>query len=251
VSPAELLLNEGVNMQSYSVFLLAFFTSLVTAVGTIYVAETTNMIPHELVQKPVPSQVPDLTGLSESDAKVSLATQGLILVLGPRESNTTAPANTVVRQAPSAGAKLPRGSTVMASLVEAKIPVPNVVGHTAEEASRTLQESGLKLQLGLSKADDASPGQIIAQQPAAEAPAAKGDSVTVDVSAGPESTEVPKVIGLNFKAAKEKIEAAGYKLTARWTSLAETDTYVVLNQDPPAGTKLKKGSTVVVTVNRE
>ncbi|HTM45761.1 MAG TPA: PASTA domain-containing protein [Polyangiaceae bacterium] len=238
-------------MQSYSVFLLAFFTSLVTAAGTIYVAETTNMIPHETVQKVPDSVVPDLTGLSESDAKVSLATQGLILVLGPRESNTKAAANTVLKQTPRAGAKLARGGTVTASLVEAKIPVPNVVGRTTEEAGRALQESGLKLQLGLTKADDAPPGQVIAQLPAAETLAAKGESVTVDVSAGPESAEVPKVIGLNFKSAKEKIETAGYKLSARWTSLAETDTYVVLNQDPAAGTKLKKGSTVVVTVNRE
>ena len=53
-----------------------------------------------------------------------------------------------------------------------------------------------------------------------------------------------------MKKAQETVEKLGLTLEVRWVALAETATFVVLNQKPPAGKKLKPGEKIEITVNR-
>ena len=56
--------------------------------------------------------------------------------------------------------------------------------------------------------------------------------------------------GFALAKAKTEIEKLGLKPVVRWVSLAETATYVVLNQKPVANEKVKPGAEVEVVVNR-
>lgn len=238
-------------MHASSVFLIAFFTAVFTAAGTTVVVEKMQIIPKEEPHK-AESLVPKVDGLSETAARMQLAAQGLIMLVDGVEPSTTAENGSVIRQGSAPGTRLPRGDVVNVTLAEAKPQVPNVVGRTVEEAGKLLEEKGFKLQLGVTKPDSTvPPGQVITQAPPSGTALTKGQIITVDVSGGLDTVEVPNVVGLNFKAAKEKLEKAGFVLKTRWVTLAETQTYVALQQEPAAGSKAGKGSDVIITANRE
>lgn len=238
-------------MHASSVFLIAFFTAVFTAAGTTVVVEKMHLFPKEEPAK-AEGLVPKVDGLDENAARMQLAAQGLIMLVDGIEPSTSAENGSVIRQGAAPGTRLPRGDVVNVTLAETKPQVPNVVGRTVEEAGKLLEEKGFKLQLGATKPDSTvPPGQVITQTPGSGAALTKGQSVSVDVSGGVDSVEVPNVVGLNFKAAKEKLEKAGFVLKTRWVTLAETQTYVALNQEPKAGTQATKGSDVIITANRE
>ena len=73
--------------------------------------------------------------------------------------------------------------------------------------------------------------------------------MVVRVSAGPAEIEVPKLFGLNIEKVKTQAKDLGYTLKIIWTAMGETDEYVVLNQNPLPGTKIKPGDPITVTVN--
>jgi len=238
-------------MQGSSVFLIAFFTAIFTAAGTTYVVERLQVIPKQERQA-AEAIVPKVDGLTEAEARMQMAAQGLIMLVDGVEAHATAPGGVVIRQSSAPLSRTRRGEVVSVTLAETKPVVPNVVGRTVEEAGRLLDQAGLKLQLGGTKPDDSvPPGQVVAQVPAATTTLAKGQAVTVDVSGGTEAIEIPNVVGLSFKAAKDKLEAQGLVLKTRWVNLAETQTYVALSQEPKAGTKVQKGAEVIITSNRE
>jgi serine/threonine-protein kinase len=70
------------------------------------------------------------------------------------------------------------------------------------------------------------------------------------VSSGPAALDVPKLTGLYLKKAKEEVEKAGFQVGATtWTYNEDRSPYVVLRQDPEAGTKAAKGSKINLVVN--
>jgi beta-lactam-binding protein with PASTA domain len=71
--------------------------------------------------------------------------------------------------------------------------------------------------------------------------------IAVQVSSGTGDVEVPKLIGLSITTAKANLEKLGLTAVVHWTSVGETPTYVVLNQKPAAGEKLKPDAEVQLT----
>jgi beta-lactam-binding protein with PASTA domain len=57
-------------------------------------------------------------------------------------------------------------------------------------------------------------------------------------------------MGLGLMVAKANLEKVGLKPAVRWVSMAETATYVVLNQKPAPGEKVKPGGEIELTVNQ-
>jgi beta-lactam-binding protein with PASTA domain len=89
------------------------------------------------------AKVPVLVGTQRSVAVQQIRGRGLTPSVEEEES--AKPAGEVIRQAPSAGSELPRGSTVsiVVSKGERKATVPNVIGTERAEAVETLREAGL------------------------------------------------------------------------------------------------------------
>lgn len=94
-------------------------------------------------------QLPDLTGQSLQEARLSLERLGLTVRISPVTlwgRRTHLSADQVMRISPAPGASLPHGATVtlfVASPVyESSIPCPNVTGLTLAEASHRLRDAG-------------------------------------------------------------------------------------------------------------
>ena len=93
---------------------------------------------------------------------------------------------TVQRQLPAAGETCPKDGTVILYMGEEQTPdtitVPNVIGMSAQQANRTIQNAGLNIRL--SGAEATLPGSVIVyQEPAADTQVAEGTVVTVTFKA--------------------------------------------------------------------
>ena len=90
-----------------------------------------------------------------------------------------------------------------------EIRVPDVTGLSLEEAGKTLEKEGLKVELGDERFHSTIPkNHVIDQNPRPDSIVRKGRVVKLDISMGPRQVEVPNVIGDNIRTARIKIENA-------------------------------------------
>ena len=89
-------------------------------------------------------------------------------------------------------------------------------------------------------------GRVISQSPDSGT-GQQGDVISLVVSKGPVMVEVPNVVRMGLAEARERLEAAGFRVEVRESSLYVGVKYVVCT-DPSGGTMARKGSTVIVSV---
>jgi serine/threonine-protein kinase len=209
-------------MNGAAVFLVAFFTSAATSVGTLYLAERLHLFQPDVA--PVTSViVPNLEGLPQPDAMNNLNNLGLVLMIGGREPSATLVDNTVLRQSVPAGQTVSKGQAVTVTLAKALPKVPTVAGKTLAQATAALLEAGYKAEPAEPVHHDTIPeGQVISQTPEPGTALAEQKSVQLTVSKGAGDLEVPKVIGFTFSKAKTALEEKGLKVKVRCVNLAET-----------------------------
>jgi len=237
-------------MNASSVILIAFFTALVTTIGTVFVIKQGGMLsqPAATAEDQV---VPDLVGLPETAARANASDAKLTLMVLGRESVSGKKAGVVLRQSIPPGQRVPAKQPLGVVLADELPKVAKVVGLTAAEATARLLEAGHKLAIAATVADPAAPeGKIIDQDPGADEGLEKGSTVTVRVSAGPGDVEVPRVTGMTAQQAKAALEKAGFKPVVQWTNGAESQGLIVLRQTPAAGQKAKKGADVEIVANQ-
>ena len=224
-------------MNGASVILVAFLTSLLTATGTLFVLQRTDILESHADEQVT---VPNLLGLPEADAMTNLRATGLVMMIQAREPNADAKPGTVIRQALPAGQAVGKGQAVAVTLAEQLPEVPDVRGQALAEATVLLVQSGYRVQTGNAVADaQVAEGRIAKQVPSPGSPLNKNEAVLLHPSSGPAQVEIPKVVGLTLSSAKTQIEKAGLKVgQLRWVYRDEAGYMAVLSQDPAAGGEL-------------
>lgn len=141
------------------------------------------------------AKVPVLVGSDRAVAVQQIRGRGLVPEVTEEESS--AAAGEVIRQAPSAGSELPRGSSVsiVVSKGEEKVPVPNVIGRERREAVEELRAAGLQPSVSEQETEVASQvGRITDQFPPPGSEVEPGTTVTLVVgkaAAGSGEAEIP------------------------------------------------------------
>jgi serine/threonine-protein kinase len=233
-------------MDGPATVLTAILTSAVTAVGTVYLVERYSIV---RPQAPVIADaiVPDMHGMSESDARTNANSAHIALFVASRELSAEAKPGTVVRQSVPAGHHVPLESPVSLVLAEDVVKVPNVVNLPAAEARQRLAQRGYSVQMaGLGTDARAPEGVVVSQVPNGDVAYATPGIVILQATPG--DVEVPKLVGAGWTTAKTQIEDLGLKAVVRWVAMAETPTNVVLSQEPAAGRRMKPGDSVTITV---
>jgi serine/threonine-protein kinase len=237
------------SMHGSTVVLISILTSAVTSIGSVYLVQRFDVFPKKV--EVVQTTVPDLKGLPEADARANAQAAKLALIVSSREPSADVKAGSVIRQSIPAGQRVPHDHPVTVVLAEDLPKVPVVTGLKLEDAKALAEKQGYTLKVKGSVADAGAPeGTIVTQSPASESGLAKGGAIMVELQAAVSEVEVPKLAGFSVKKAEEAVQKVGLTLQVRYVSLAETATYVVLSQRPPAGQKLKPGDKIEVTVNR-
>ena len=202
---------------------------------------------------PTLAVVPDVTGLSQADAVAALEAQGLLVVETIRDDDSV-PAGSVVSwivtEQPNllAGSEVLKGTQVAITVSGGPVlrAVPNLIGRSEADALAELAA----VQLVAQRNDDVFSGDIAAGLVAAQEPQpavqlSRGDVVAFSVSKGPETVELPRLIGLNLADAQKQLTEAGLVLG---TMSGRTSSRVrSVDQDGvtlTAGSVVAKGSAV-------
>ncbi|WP_448760553.1 Stk1 family PASTA domain-containing Ser/Thr kinase [Actinomyces oricola] len=194
--------------------------------------------------------VPDVVGSKEDDARLKIQQAGLNVGAVTRTYSDSVEAGLVLSTDPKAGEVVNHSSAVAMVVSKGREPatVPNVTGKTEAEATTALKEKGLAVGTVTEEfSDTVASGTVISQDPAANATGYfKGDAVNLVISKGPETVTIPDVSSMNKDEAKAALEALG--LVVQVSNVLGGLFGTVRSTDPPAGTKVKVGSTVTLTV---
>jgi penicillin-binding protein 1A len=127
--------------------------------------------------------------------------------------------------------------------------IPDVQGRGAVAAQQILADAGFSSRIEEVPSLRAE-GTVVGQSPAGGTTAQLGTLVTLQVSSGKApTTAVPNVVGQEATAARATLEGAGYVVKAVTQEVGDPKKDgIVLSMDPPAGTKVDKGSTITITV---
>jgi eukaryotic-like serine/threonine-protein kinase len=133
-----------------------------------------------------------------------------------------------------------------------QVKVPTLAGLSQDAAEQQLHTAGLEVgELRQEFSDDVKQGQVISSDPAAGQDVAKGSSVVLTVSKGPEVKEkqVPDVAGQSEDQGKAILEQAGFQVTVRQEASSTVDEGTVTRTDPEGGQKVEEKSVVTMFVS--
>jgi len=136
---------------------------------------------------PITVAVPDLSGMTQTEAESVLTLLGFVLGTVTQEYSQTMPAGQIISQAPVAETIVAYGSAVsiVISLGPCYASVPNLSGFTQEEAETALAAANLTLgTVGEENSEFVPEGQVIRQQPVYGLLVTCGSSVNIVISLG-------------------------------------------------------------------
>jgi serine/threonine-protein kinase len=195
-------------------------------------------------------RVPDVLGERRDRAVSELTQAGLepnVIAV-----NSLQPVDTVLATAPKAGTEVIVGTAVRVNVSKGPKPiaVPNVIGTPFESAESALQGAGFAVAREDVDAEEPE-GVVVGQNPAAGTQQAKGSVITLQVSRGPETSQIPDVTSLSEEDATAQLTQSGFEVQAV-EEIVDTEDLDgrVLSQDPEGGTEADQGTTVVIVVGR-
>ncbi len=188
--------------------------------------------------------------MSLAEAKAALAKAHLMLApTVTREYSDTIPVDHVIAQSVPATDEAPRGSGIAVTLSkgQAPIPVPKVVGMSEEKAASLLSTAGFVVKRNTDYSDTVPRGDVIGQAPAPKSKLQPGQAVTIVVSLGPKTFQMPNCRRDDATdAAVAAITSSGSSPRSCRCSGATGDT--VVSQLPDAGSTVKAGQTITIYV---
>jgi serine/threonine-protein kinase len=193
--------------------------------------------------------MPDVKGEQWTQAQQTLVNLGL----KPQKFNVGGKtAGQVQATDPSAGTKVPKGSTVRVNVSTGpKIAtVPSVVGLSIQDATARLNQAGFNANPKF--VDSTAPqGQVISQTPSPGSSEPEGTSVTLNVSNGPPQKTVPDVVGYTSQQAVQALEAAGFQVNQQYTQTGAAGDNIVQSQNPAGNSQAPQGSTVTIVIGQQ
>ena len=192
--------------------------------------------------------IPALVGLTP-EAAVNLLAKSPIKVGDLTEAfNDQTPKGFVISSSPAAGKKVKRDAVV--NLLISKgietIDVTSYVGESADQALNELTEGGFDVETVDQFSESVLAGAVISQVPSGGAPLAKGAKITLTVSKGSQYVFIPNVFSLTEAKARAALTDLELKIVVKKIGVKKVK--AVTNISPKVGTKVKRGSTVTITV---
>jgi beta-lactam-binding protein with PASTA domain/tetratricopeptide (TPR) repeat protein len=195
--------------------------------------------------------VPDLIKEREQTARKKLADKGLtvgtvsqrpdcdlvgkVLEQNPRHSNLKVEVGTAV-------------DFVLGSLGENPVTVPNLRGQRQREAQSTIQDLGFTLRDVKTDESDQPEGTIVDQSPTAGSQFAKGCPVNVRITIAIPWVVVDNYVGMSVDEARRGLSAITLYGEIRDRE-SDGNPGIVLDQNPPAGSRVRHRSPVLLWVS--
>ena len=199
--------------------------------------------------------VPNVVGLSQADAKSQIEAAGLEWELNPEKvASDTVEKDSVASTDPAGGAQAEKGSTVRVTISSGpdSVTLPdNLVGMSPDEARQAVEALGLKWEVNSSKvaSDTVAEGKVAQTNPSPGSKVKAGQTITAYLSSGSDQVEVPDLVGMSQDQARSALKAVGLELGNVTTVDSDKDKDRIVSQDPDTGSKVKKGTTIAVSIS--
>jgi serine/threonine-protein kinase len=195
---------------------------------------------------------PDLEGHTRRQARAPLRRAGF-RVRERTEASEDVDEGKVLRTSPPVTSQIAVGSTVTLVLSSGpeQVAVPDLVGKDIEDARDQLESAGLTADVRREENEDAEPGTVLRQDPAAGGKIDKGGEIKLVVAEEPESVSVPDVRGRSESEAVAALSSVGLEVNVDERDVNRpSQDGVVQKQSPGRGKRLDRGSSVTITVGR-
>ncbi len=190
--------------------------------------------------------VPALSGMTCAQATTALQGAHFGAVCAPGTYSNTVPTGVLVLWSLGSTAnpaKAPYGSpiTLVPSLGHQPATVPNIPNtYTFAQAQAALQAVGLTATQANQSSATVASGDVISTTPASGAQAPYGSAVTVNVSTGPPTTQVPNVIGDSVSQATSALQQDGLSVSG----VSGSPNNNVTGTQPSVGSTVQTGSSI-------
>jgi len=130
-----------------------------------------------------------------------------------------------------------------------KVPVPKLLGLTAQQAENELTRSKLKGAPGNVAGTDCTKDTVVEQNPQPQSKVEQGQTVAYQICTGPGKQVVPPVVDKSKDEATQLLTAKGLKATYSDAD-SERPAGTVISANPPPNTTVDEGSTVKLTLSK-
>lgn len=199
---------------------------------------------------PTSAKVPNVANMTQKAAQEDLKNAGFTIASINIENSPTVAKDHVTRTDPAAGTSQAKGTAITIFVSSGQMAVPDVVGKPQSEAQQTLSSAGFSITIQTSPSTTVEKGTVISTNPAANAVVAQKSMVTITVSDGAQTIQIPQLkSGTTVIAESQLLQALGVTITtvppeaqANWIVLSITNT----NGQSVSGQTVNKGSSVVI-----
>ena len=192
--------------------------------------------------------IPALVGLTP-EAAVNLLAKYPVKVGELKEVyNDKTPKGFVISSSPATGEKVKRDATIdlLISKGVETLDVASYVGKSADQALNELTDAGFSVDSVDQFSENVLAGAVISQVPSGGAPLAKGAKITLTISKGSQFVFIPNIFSLTEAKARAALTDLELKVIVK--KIGAKKVKAVTNIAPKVGTKVKRGSTVTITV---
>ena len=192
--------------------------------------------------------IPPVTGLTLQAAEAILEKFPLIVGANTEVFNKEIPKGFVISAKPTSGTEVKRDTPV--SLVISKgieaVALASYSGKSGEQALNELNDLGFNIESTYAFNEKVLSGVVISQNPSGVDVAPKGSTVTLVISKGSQYVFIPNVFSLDQLKATQALQDLQLKVVVK--KLGTNKVKKVTNISPKVGSKVKRGSTVTITV---
>lgn len=200
--------------------------------------------------------IPDVSGMSEDDAKRALENEGFENISSEYAYSDTVSEGDVIETTPSANTQASKDTAIIMKISKGaeKKTVPSVVGKNDQDAQNEIIAAGLSVTVTYEYDDHVEEGKVISQSLNAGKKVAAGTTVEITVSRGeepPEQVSVPPVTSSSLDNAKQLIRSAG--LTVGSITYENSDSVAsgcVISCDPGEGSNVDEGTSINLVVSQ-
>ena len=191
--------------------------------------------------------VPTLQGLKIEIAEGLISDNNLVVGEIIEEFSSEFPKGFIMRSSPAAGERIKRDSQVTLYLSKGveQVGISSYQGKSGEQALNELTEAGFEVETKYVFNEDLPIGAVVSQIPSG-GDIDKGSVITLTVSKGSQFVFIPNVFSLSEAKAIDTLKDLDLKVVVK--KVGNKKTKVVTNISPKVGDKVKRGSTVTITV---
>lgn len=201
--------------------------------------------------------VPSVLNYAEAEAKEIVEQHNLVFSVGGEKESDEIAEGIVLDQGFRAGSEVPEDSVlfVYISKGRGKAEIKNYIGRAEDEVKRMLEEDSIPYITERGESEIA-PGCIYEQSIEKGTSVEKGTDIKLMVSAGiaaydkKKDTKVPKLVGKAFDEGRKAVRDSHlYIRVTSWKESNDIPEGQIIKQDKKAGTSVKEGEIVGVTVS--